>query len=86
MSTEFLQSCVKLNKVLAWMTFHCGNYVFFSLFQISNKHISYLHPTVLAAKSCGSIKDTHKEKERSNKTPSLIKSRNMGIWVAGTST
>ena len=27
------------------------------------------------------IKDTHREKARSNKTPALTKSTNMGIWV-----
>ena len=31
------------------------------------------------------IKDTHREKASSNKTPALTKSRNMGIWVVGTS-
>ena len=32
------------------------------------------------------VKDTHREKAPSNKTPALTKSMNMGIWVAGTST
>ena len=31
------------------------------------------------------LKDTHREKAPSNKTPALTKSRNMGIWVVGTS-
>ena len=31
------------------------------------------------------IKDTYREKPPSNKTPSLTKSTNIGIWVAGTS-
>ena len=31
------------------------------------------------------LKDTHREKAQSNKTPALTKSRNTGIWVAGTS-
>ena len=31
------------------------------------------------------IKDTHREKAPSNKTPALTKSMNMGIWVIGTS-
>ena len=31
------------------------------------------------------LKDTHKEKAPSNKTPPLTKSRNMGIWVVRTS-
>ena len=31
------------------------------------------------------LKDTHKEKAPSNKTPVLTKSMNMGIWVAGRS-
>ena len=31
------------------------------------------------------IKDTHKEKAPSNKTPALTKSMNMAIWVVGTS-
>ena len=31
------------------------------------------------------IKDTHREKTPSNKTPVLTKSTNMGIWVIGTS-
>ena len=31
-----------------------------------------------------SFKDTHWEKALSNKTPVLIKSMNMGIWVFGT--
>ena len=30
------------------------------------------------------IKDTHRKKEPSNKTPTLTKSRNMGIWIVGT--
>ena len=30
------------------------------------------------------IKDTHREKAPSNKTPALTKSRNMGIWVVRT--
>ena len=31
------------------------------------------------------IKDTHKEKAQSNKTPALTKSTNMDIWVVATS-
>ena len=31
------------------------------------------------------FKDTHKEKAPSNRTPTLSKSMNMGIWVVGTS-
>ena len=31
------------------------------------------------------LKDTHREKAPSNKTPALTKSTNMGIWVVGTS-
>ena len=31
------------------------------------------------------IKDTHKEKAPSNKTPALTKSMDMDIWVVGTS-
>ena len=31
------------------------------------------------------IKDTHREKSLSNKTPALVKGRNIGIWVFGTS-
>ena len=31
------------------------------------------------------VKDTHREKAPSNKTPALTKSRNMDIWVVGTS-
>ena len=30
------------------------------------------------------VKDTHREKAPSNKTPALTKSTNMGIWVVGT--
>ena len=30
------------------------------------------------------LKDTHREKGPSNKTPALTKSTNMGIWVVGT--
>ena len=30
------------------------------------------------------LKDTHREKAVSNKTPALTKSTNMGIWVVGT--
>ena len=30
------------------------------------------------------IRDTHKEKARSNKTPALRKSTNMGVWAVGT--
>ena len=30
------------------------------------------------------LKDTHREKALSNKTPALTKSTNMGIWVVGT--
>ena len=30
------------------------------------------------------LKDTHRGKVPSNKTPALTKSRNMGIWVVGT--
>ena len=30
------------------------------------------------------LKDTHKEKVPSNKTPPLTKSTNMGIWVVNT--
>ena len=32
----------------------------------------------------GGVKDTHREKAPSNKTPALTKSINMGIWVDGT--
>ena len=31
------------------------------------------------------VKDTQREKALSNKTPTLTKSRNMGIWVVGIS-
>ena len=31
------------------------------------------------------LKDTHREKAKSNKTPALTKSRTMGIWVVGAS-
>ena len=31
------------------------------------------------------LKDTHREKARSNKTPALTESTNMDIWVVGTS-
>ena len=30
------------------------------------------------------LKDIHREKAPSNKTPALTKSKNMDIWVAGT--
>ena len=30
------------------------------------------------------IKDTHREKAPSNKTPALRKSTNMGVWAVGT--
>ena len=30
------------------------------------------------------VKDTHREKALSNKTPALTKSTNMGIWVVDT--
>ena len=30
------------------------------------------------------LRDTHREKAPSNKTPALRKSRNMDIWVVGT--
>ena len=36
-------------------------------------------------KESGSFRDTHREKEPSNKTTALTKSKNMGIWVVGTS-
>ena len=32
-----------------------------------------------------SLKDTHRKKEPSNKTPALTENINMGIWVVGTS-
>ena len=31
------------------------------------------------------VKDSHREKAPSNKTPALTKKMNMGIWVVGTS-
>ena len=31
------------------------------------------------------LKDTHKDKTPSNKTPAITKSTNMGIWDVGTS-
>ena len=30
------------------------------------------------------VKDTHREKALSNKTPALRKSTNMGVWTVGT--
>ena len=39
-----------------------------------------LSPCVLGSQ----VKDTHREKALSNKTPALTKSANMGIWVVGT--
>ena len=30
------------------------------------------------------VKDTHREKAPSNKTPALRKSANMGVWAVGT--
>ena len=30
------------------------------------------------------VKDTHREKAPSNKTPALRKSTNMGVWAVGT--
>ena len=32
-----------------------------------------------------SVKDTHRDKATSNKTPTLTKSLNISIWVVGTS-
>ena len=40
------------------------------------------HPEVFCQESV--LKDTHREKALSNKTPALTKITNMGIWVAGT--
>ena len=40
---------------------------------------------ILKRKALIIIKDTHREKASSNKTPSRSKSMNMDIWVVGTS-
>ena len=36
-------------------------------------------------KKCSCLKNTHREKAPSNKTPALTKKMNMYIWVVGTS-
>ena len=36
------------------------------------------------AANINSVKDTHREKAPSNKTPAITKSRNMDIWVVCT--
>ena len=35
-------------------------------------------------KTLVNIKDTHREKASSNKTPALRKSKNMSVWAVGT--
>ena len=43
--------------------------------------------TARAGGSCcefSRVKDTHREKAPSNKTPALWKSTNMGVWAVGT--
>ena len=41
----------------------------------------------IVSNSCSriSFKDTHRKKAPSNKTPALLESMNIGIWVVGTS-
>ena len=41
-------------------------------------------PSWSAAKHLKYFKDTPREKARSNKTPALRKSTNMGVWAVGT--
>ena len=43
------------------------------------------NPVFIFQKTCFKLKDTHREKAPSNKTPVLSKSTNMGICVVGTS-
>ena len=45
----------------------------------------YLKQLFLFPDRCSFLKDTHREKAQSNKTPAATKSRNMVIWVVGTS-
>ena len=48
----------------------------------SNSHFCYESESKFLR---ANIKDTHREKAPSNKTPALRKSTNVGIWVVGTS-
>ena len=45
----------------------------------------FIHLSWLGFYNLKKLKDTHREKAPSNKTPSLTKSMNMDIWVVGTS-
>ena len=48
------------------------------LFEIAVKRFNFINIIQF-------FKDTHREKAPSNKTLTLTESRNMGIWVVGTS-
>ena len=50
-----------------------------------DKRIDKDHTKRKKCDSTYSLKDTHREKALSNKTPTLAKSMNMSIWVVGTS-
>ena len=49
----------------------------------NHEEVAYLLQNI--CEKCESLKDTHRAKARSIKTPALTKSTNMGIWFVGTS-
>ena len=53
--------------------------------QHSNVSNTYFRFVFYISFRLNNIKDTHRKKARSDKTPELAKIRNMGIWVVGTS-
>ena len=73
---------VVMSSVMSMSCFWFCDYGFF-IRLITFKLISSNFSTVFSESFI--FKDTHRERVPSNKTPALTKSKNMGIWVVGTS-
>ena len=53
--------------------------IFYSQKQGSSKKMNH-YPSLSLEKGTLDVKETHREKAPSNKTPALKKSTNMGVW------
>ena len=77
-----------VDVINAWPLILVSAYKIFALLTVllhkSEMRSYYLSQTIYI-NSYKLIKDSHREKALSNKTPALTKSANMGIWVFGKS-
>ena len=91
LNTDYLKSgsasCTRINclgSIVMLLLFITNSFLFFFIFKegFNEKIVIIMHYRRL---TIAVVKDIHREKAPSNKTLALTKSRNMGIWLVGTS-